>query len=231
MTTRTFRRDWLHTVDMGIGADFLGNLFKVFRDKLPGRNQDLRVGVLWMRVQGFYEGPPKVSDRLPKLQNSWIQSEPANPPKLKGSAACTRALIPFADALARELLDAAQPMREAMVIAAHHLHKCYKCLSNDTVGWQDILSQSSSAFAHQYEALAAASDGIHWRAKPKLHQFLELCAGGGKPSLSWTYRDEDYGGGVAHQSRSRGGRLTPAMASYNTLERFKCHNPVPRLVG
>ena len=231
VTTRTIRRDWLHSVDMGIAADFLGNLFKVFRDKLPGRTQADRVQVLWMRIQAFYETPPKVSDRLPKLQNSWIQAETTKPPKLKGNASCTRALIPFAHTLALELLDPTQPMEEAMITAAYHLHRCYTCLSKDTHGWQDILSQSSSAFAHQIGALAAASDGIHWRAKPKLHQFLELCASGGKPNLSWTYRDEDYGGGVAQQSRSRGGRLTPGVVSYNTLQRFKSQNPVPRLVG
>ena len=86
----------------------------------------------------------KVSDRLPKLQNSWIQAETAKPPKLKGNASCTRALIPFAHALALELLDATQPMEEAMITAAYHLHRYYTCLSKDTHGWRDILSQSSS---------------------------------------------------------------------------------------
>ena len=86
VTTKTFRRDWLHHVDLGIAADFLGNLFKVFRDKLPGRNQEVRVRALWLRVLAFYNGPPVVTDRLPKLPMSWIQADGRKPPKLKGNA-------------------------------------------------------------------------------------------------------------------------------------------------
>ena len=231
VSTKTFRRDWLHLVDLGIAADFLGNLFKVFRDKLPGRNQEVRVRALWLRVLAFYNGPPVVTDRLSKLPNSWIQADGQKPPKLKGNASTTRALVPFAYTLAQELLDPADAKEEAMIVGADHLNRCYTCLSSNTYGWEEILARSSSAFVLQFGALQAASDGIHWRCKPKVHHFLELCASGGKPSLSWTYRDEDYGGSVAQCSRSRGGVLTPKLVSCNTLLRFKSSNPVPRLTS
>ena len=169
VTTKTFRRDWLHLVDLGIAADYLGNLFKVFRDKLPGRNQEVRVRALWLRVLAFYNGPPVITDRLAKLPNSWIQADGQKPPKLKGNASTTRALVPFAYTLAQELLDPADPKEEAMIVGADHLNRCYTCLSSNTYGWREILARSSSAFVLQFGALQAASDGIHWRCKPKLH--------------------------------------------------------------
>eukprot|EP00971_Amphidinium_carterae_P046157 908670-Amphidinium_carterae.1 len=52
---------------------------------------------------------------------------------------------------------------------------------------------------------------------PKLHLFLELAREGVRPSMSWTYRDEDFGGCMAALARRRGGRDTPSATSYGTL--------------
>jgi len=72
--------------------------------------------------------------------------------------------------------------------------------------------------------------GRDWKVKPKMHQFLEMCSDGQKPSMSWTYRDEDYGGSVAKMARRRGGKKTSKTWSQQTLSLFRIHNPVPRLV-
>ena len=61
----------------------------------------------------------------------------------------------------------------------------------------------------------------NWRIKPKLHLFLHLCSDGGRPSLFWTYRDEDYGGTVARYSRRRGGLLSARGMSEGMLDRFR----------
>ena len=39
VTNKIFRVDWLHAVDHGIGADFLGNLFAMIMNKFGGTKQ------------------------------------------------------------------------------------------------------------------------------------------------------------------------------------------------
>ena len=36
--THLFRVDWLHAVDLGVGADFLGNLLALLEKAMPGPN-------------------------------------------------------------------------------------------------------------------------------------------------------------------------------------------------
>ena len=228
VTTDIFRRDWLHCVDLGIGADFGGNLFKVLRSKMPGANIDARTAALWTKILGWYE-ENDVQDRLPELTPTWIQASNDKPPKLKGNASTTRALIPFMYEAAEELLDSQDPIENAMQIAAYHLLECYHCLCKNELDWRTILPASSTSFVLQYKALADHHDGVDWRCKPKLHHFLELCKGTSKPNMSWTYRDEDYGGTVASMARNCGGITSPKITSDRTLRLFKQQNPVPRL--
>ena len=67
---------------------------------------------------------------------------------------------------------------------------------------------------------------MRFRVKPKMHLFLELCISGSKPSLSWTYRDEDFGGTAAQLSRRRGGLLSAKATSHNFLLRFRLKQPL-----
>ena len=196
---------------------------------MPGNNIDARTAALWAKIVEWY-AENDVKDRLPKLASTWIQVDNDTPPKLKGNASTTRALIPFMYEAAEELLDRSDPIENAMQTAAYHLLECYRCLSNDELHWRTILPASSTAFVLQYKALADHHNGVDWRCKPKLHHFLELCRGTSKPNMSWTYRDEEYGGSVALLARSRGGVLNPKIVSERTLFRFKQQNPVPRLV-
>ena len=229
VTTGIFRRDWLHCVDLGIGADLGGNLFKRLRSKMRGNNIDARTNSLWMKISDWYEDND-VQDRLPRLAPTWIQTSGDKPPKLKGNASTTRALIPFMYEASQELLDSSDPIENAMQVAAFHLLECYSCLSNDELNWRTILPASSTSFVLQYRALADHHGGVDWRCKPKLHHFLELCSGTSKPNMSWTYRDEDYGGTVALLAHSRGGITNAKIVSDRTLRMFKQQNPVPRLI-
>ena len=108
------------------------------------------------------------------------------------------------------------------------LHECYKCLKHDAINWQPRLERAARMFSNNYVALHEAT-GNRWRPKPKLHYFLELCSDGTKPSLVWTYRDEDFGGGWAAMARRRGGKRGPTAQSSMAIHNWRNSQPVPRL--
>ena len=165
----------------------------------------LRVAELWKHILEFYRDN-QISDRLPTITDKMIQKD-GSPPKLRASAACARALVPFAKKIADEYLSDADPMEQAAKIAAGHLLKCYETLSHTSIFHTAVLQEHSTMFAIQYKGLSENSRGMDWKVKPKMHLWLELCSEGSQPSTFWCYRDEDYGGTVAHLARRRGGCL------------------------
>lgn len=232
VTTSLFRPDWLHAVDQGVAADFIGNVFwhLVKYRLLPGNTEQARCVDLWRRVQEFYVSQG-VSDRLQNLTLGMLCKKKGSP-KLRCSAAQCRALVPFVDMLLRQpdLLDSDNNVHLAMRTAAMNLHECYKALSSNSIFWEDILNTSSRKFAAQYVALEGAGlRESEWRVKPKLHLFLELCSDGSRPAMFWTYRDEDFGGSCAAWARRRGGLLSPGATSKTLLSRFKMKCNIPRL--
>ena len=98
-----FRMDWLHSVDQGVGADFLGNLFELILTKLPGTSKEARCKVLNKELQLYY-GRHNIEDRLSEFTTKNIRSESSKPPKLRGcnAASCTN-LILFGDLAAKNL--------------------------------------------------------------------------------------------------------------------------------
>ena len=169
-TLKIFRRDWLHNVDQGVGADWLGNVFEyLVTTVLRGNNRKQRMLALNGLIRGYYEVHPDVKDRLVGLRG-WGVKAPKKSPKLRCSAACARALIPFCDEVCQALLnDAEDPKQTAMKIGSHHLHECYKCLSNDHPTWKDVLRRSSRDFCVQYHALQHCSTSSAWKIKPQMH--------------------------------------------------------------
>ena len=228
-STKFFRRDWLHIEDQGVGADFIGNVFKTLLAFMPGANKKARRLALWDLIRTFYDAN-NVQDRMVGLRHWGIQA-PKKTPKLKASAAAARALIPFCDEQCRILLDPTNAVHEAIINAAHHLHECYRCLSTDAVDWKNKLEQNSKDFAVQYKALQDFHEGTKaWRVKPKMHQFLEMCSSSSKPNMSWTYRDEDFGGTVAQLCRIKGGCWKKVLAySKKMLLLFQTKHKVPRI--
>lgn len=111
----------------GIAADFVGNcLYHVLR-KLPGTNLQTRCASMWLHMQEFYERH-SVSDCLRNLTIGMIKQKQKSP-KMRGSAAQIRALVPFALVASDKWLDANDPVEQAIQIAARHLkassiHKC-----------------------------------------------------------------------------------------------------------
>lgn len=231
--THLFKVDWLHAVDQGVGADFLGNLFKYLVDrKMPGRSEWQRCKVLGEHIHNYYV-EYKLEDRLKDFQPKSYSSakKTKRPPKLKGNAASTRALIKFGALIADRFLSEAAPLESAMKVAAKHLSNCYDCLHwNNQYLAHDALYNSSKVFAIQYKALHDAfGDGVSWRPMPKMHMFLELCSAGTEPQKFWNYRDEDFGGSVAKQSRMKG--MWKNLSSYTKhgLDMFRMKNDPPRI--
>ena len=231
--TFLFKVDWLHCADQGVGADFLGNLFAyLVAKKMPGARIEDRTSELAKLVREFYK-ENRVADQLKEFLPKTFQAEKKTkkPPSLKGNAASTRALIPFGDQMAKRFLLDDEPIELAMKSAAHHLNNCYNSLSDDNKDFcHDALYESSKQFALHYGALHEfVGDGVAWRPRPKMHLFLELCSSGAEPQKFWNYRDEDFGGTVAKQSKMKG--IWRKLSSYakHALDMYRMKNSVPKI--
>ena len=231
VTNDIFRFDWLHSVDQGIGADFLGNLFEMVLPKLPGNNKPARCKSLWLEMESYYE-KYDVKDRMKGFSYNNLRSSMDLAPKLHGgNAASCRALIQFGHLLAQEHLDSNVPLEAAAKDAAYHLFLVYQTLSATTVFRHEVMEESSRKFALLYGSLRDLSQDPLWRVKPKLHLFLEMCSEDCVPSLFWTYRDEDFGGSVGHQSKMRGSWCKTSAYMKHALDLFALKNQEPRMVG
>ena len=60
-----------------------------------------------------------------------------------------------------------------------------------------------------------------WKIKPKHHSFLDLLLQNSCPSDSWTYRDEDFGGFLAHLGAVKGGSHNPYSIGMSVLQSFR----------
>ena len=229
-----FKCDWLHCADQGVAADFLGNLFAYLVDKkMPGdtiRDRSVALGAL---MQPYYKENnvlDTLREFLPKTYHS--EKKTTRPPRLKGNAACTRALVPFGRLMANKFLADDVPLEAAMKAAARHLNNCYDSLRESSKPFcHDALYHSAKHFAIQYDALhEACGSGVPWRPMPKMHMFLELCSAGTEPQKFWNHRDEDFGGTVAKQSKMKGMWKKLAAFAAHGLDMFKMKNLAPRIM-
>ena len=75
VSSKIFRVDWLHAVDLGVAADWLGNVFWMLAlEKLPGHNIGERVSALWIEMQQSYRDH-NIDDYLGNLAPSMIKAE------------------------------------------------------------------------------------------------------------------------------------------------------------
>ena len=224
--------DWLHSVDQGVGADFLGNVFLLLCRKMEGRNKKERLRALMLRLNAWYTDN-KVTSRLNTLTPGMIRKQKASP-KLRCKAAECRALIPFAEYAARRWFDDADPEEATAKQMTIHLNTLYGTLSSATIFRQDLMREHCRKFMVLYAAQQETHGGTsehRWRVKPKFHLVQELCemTWGANPAASWTYRDEDFGGSAAKMSRKKGNAITPGDASRNYLDKFVAQNRIPSI--
>lgn len=229
-----FKVDWLHCADLGVASDYLGNLFKhvVDHKRVPGATKDARCKFIGDRIWKFYQDGG-VQDKLKNFAEKTFSSEKKRklPPKLKGNAASARALVPFGKSLAMEFLNGDDEKEGAIIAAGTHLSNCYDALSATNKAFaKDALYESSKKFALQYGALHQAFGGLAaWRPMPKMHMFLELCMEGTEPNKFWCYRDEDFGGSMARQSKMKGSWRKLKTFSKHALDLFRMKNAAPRI--
>ena len=226
--TTCIKVDWLHCVDLGVAADFLGSLLYTVIKKMPGRSEDAKVREMFSEMQDYYReraGDSRL-DSLTKL----MLKQPKKAPKLRGRAGEVRGLVDFGVLAAHKHLDASNPNENAAMQASLRLQGMYRNLSG-AVFDPESLRANCRQFCLLYSALAEKLPDM-WRLKPKMHLLQELCEmqeQPSNPSLYWTYRDEDFGGSIAHISRRRGGMNSPNSTARSMLERFIAQNVVPIL--
>ena len=214
--------DWLHVVDIGVAADFLGNLFWALLPLQDGNTKAARVSSLFVKIQAFYQAN-NVDNRLKTLTKLMLRKKPSASPKIRASASEARALIAFAKHEAEASLDPTNMYQQTILEATLHLHSCYSMLAHNA--WDKTsMEMHCVKFCILYKALeayATAADKNLWRVKPKMHLFQELCFEDANPSDSWTYRDEDFGGYLAASSRCRGGKATIRSVNVMVLNNFR----------
>jgi hypothetical protein len=217
-----------------VSADFLGNEFAyLVAHKMPGATKEARCKALDGHIQAYYDKHGIVDKLKEFLPKSFAPDKKTRPPRLKGNAASTRALVEFGAEIAEAFLSDDDPIELAIKAAAHALLNCYNSLhlSNEAFA-HAAMYNSSKVFASQYGALwEAHGKGPSWRPMPKMHLFLELCSAGSEPQKFWCYRDEDFGGSVSRQSRMKGSWKKIAAFSQHGLDLFKMKNPAPRIVA
>ena len=212
--------DWLHCCDLGVCADFLGNIFVMLLPFYAGSNAKQRVSSMFLAMKTYYEAN-KISSRLCNLTLKMLKKTSKSSPKLRAKAAEARALVSFAKQEACKHLRDSEPPEQAAKMAACQLEVCYQCLSDYN---RDTLEQASTSFCLLYEGLETyASAKGAWKIKPKFHMWLELCHMGLNPAINWVYRDEDFGGYAASVFRRRGGVKTLFKGSLNVLMKRTNH--------
>ena len=150
-------------------------------------------------------------------------------PKMRLGAGMLRHMVPWVMELAEATLDRRGNAVESSIYAGMKcLDACYRALSDNRPFAKDILQEYSVKFAETASALQDALPS-HFKVKPKLHMFLELCFGGGEPAKHWNYRDEDFGGTVSAFARRRGQVRSLKAFSSACIAKF-CGQPIIRMV-
>ena len=217
----------MHCVDLGVTQEVLGNIFSEFMDKggLPGSTQKIRCEALWKKLQNWYKVYNPTS-QIQTLNVKKFKKGDGSAPSLKGKAAESRHLTPFAVHLAQELhlkYDTEHTLHVLQCATA--LMDFYKVLSDwqcgDVAGLCQVVCSEYSwlnqeAWLHSKNA---------WRIKPKFHMFQEMCQFQsfelGNPRGFWEYKDEDFVGWVSKLARRWGGPCTYTCQADSVFLRYR----------
>lgn len=221
-----FLMDWLHVADLGITPNFLGSLLLLLLTKFPGQNSMQRCFSMYGDLSQWYKDHGTES-KLDQLTPSMLKSS-KKPPHLRGKGAEIRALVPWANELAQRLLRDDDTEEQSAKVAMFHLNACYSMLSAEKYD-EAVLQEHSRKFALLYVGLDSLK-ADRWHVVPKLHWFQEMCEMTSvRPSNSWNYRDESFGGYLAGLSRLRGGHNTASAAGKSMLRKFQARHRIPLL--
>ena len=221
-----FKLDWLHVCDQGITQRFIASVFSLWLEHQRGSAKE-NLEALWLKLQEWYE-MHAVEDGLQNLTTKMLKSSDNGFPKLRGSAAVVRKLVPFARELCGELDQGSAEVRNCS-LAAGLMVDCYEALREENAAALEAQPSNSRKLATLLVLLESLNE-TRFHCTPKLHLFQHLAESGSLPSRCWTYRDEDFGGSAAAVSRRRGGLLDPAATSAVFLERWFIKTSVTQIV-
>lgn len=221
--------DWLHVVDLGVGADVVGCFFwelLITPGLLAGNNKDERLHTLWTRLQAFYDRV-KPPCRLDNLTETMIRKDAKTKPKLNVKGGECRHIVPFAAELSKEF--GTRNVHCATVANLFHCLFQLAVLISVEPYDKPSAEELSRRFCVLYcvlaeEALAQGKDKL-WQPKPKLHLLQEMVEYQsqlwGSPRNFWCYRDESWCGFWARVAHKRGGAANAAATAERMLDRYR----------
>ena len=213
LTNKQFLLDWLHIVDLGVAADFMGNVFHnliASGRHLPGNNVKERVKSLFHKIQSYYK-TEGVENKLPTLTVLMIRKKTSSSPKLRAKTAETRGLIIFAKQICDEFFDDDNVLEYTIKMAATELWQCYFFWSKNLWNHRSMLLHGRK-FLLLRKSLENETDHT-WKIKPKHHSFLDLLLQNSCPS--------DFGGFLAHLGAVKGGSHNPYSIGMSVLQSFR----------
>ena len=229
----TFVVDWLHTADLGVAADFAGNVMWLLTDRhFPGNSFDERLSAMWSDLRAWYKAN-RCENQFNAITRTMLRQKASKSPKLKGKAGEIRYLVPWLKDVTERLFAHVSPHSEEACVkqAAVQLDLCYKQLSPDVFS-APRLQEACRKFLLLYTALEEVTPDseCRWKFKPKFHMFQHCCEETqSSPSLFWTYTDETWGGKISQMGKRRGGKHAALCCSENVLNKFRAQNKVPEL--
>ena len=206
---------------LGISQDFIRSCFKhVAETYLPGNSLKQKCDDLFKLKQTFYKDTA-TEDRLNTLTPGMLQKEKQKKgkkawPKLRAKAGETRALIPFCKQLVERY-------RVGLLKSRH------ECI-HENLWQQQLLQARARGFAMLSVHLTSLPEQKLFRAKSKLHAFLECAGSPVNPSKVWSYRNESFGHTMSKYAVRRGGEFTMLGVSRAMLQKFAANNPKPPLL-
>ena len=220
------KHDWLHCVDLGVGADFLGGTFQYLVDSyFEGPSKKARCLALFKEIQKYYK-ETNAASRLPTLTPGMLTKENKKSnkkswPKLRAKAGEARALISFCRQAVHKYCLKDTEFESRLRQAATSLEACYALLSVSQ--WTLAKMQTTARkFAFYFLALTNCEGQKWFRAKPKEHAFLECSRSPVPPSRTWSYRDESFGHTMSQLATRRGGGAHSACSQQSCFAQVCC---------
>ena len=207
--------------------------------RLPGRNFSVFSGLLLRRaIQEGLQGDPGILQRdqcrkqTPHpgmLTKENKKSNKKSWPKLRAKAGEARALISFCRQAVHKYCLKDTEFESRLRQAATSLEACYALLSASQ--WTLAKMQTTARkFAFYFLALTNCEGQKWFRAKPKVHAFLECSRSPVPPSRTWSYRDESFGHTMSQLATRRGGEFTVLAVSRAVLLKFAADFRKPPLL-
>eukprot|EP00974_Lingulodinium_polyedra_P112568 10891589-Lingulodinium_polyedra.AAC.1 len=131
----------MHALDLGVAADFLGQLLVYLLPLAGGASRRNQLDALWLHIDAGYVRHPAES-RLDNLTDKMLNMA-GNAPKLKAHAAECRGLVPVAMDMAIHFLSAAGVEGQSVLHCMRALAACYNALSHTVEGRQQAMASAS----------------------------------------------------------------------------------------